>query len=135
MILIFLAAFGPICLGVIAIIWNLTGRKLPRYGLLLFGFVPTICYLAGIGILAQEMRKTACEKGDSILAAMDRYRSDHGQPIEKLTDLVPDYFEAIPGHPYFDSDYYIRDGTAIGFYAGALVTCDKSIGGEWVCDD
>ncbi len=135
MLLFLLALVGPICLGCIAIVWNPKGRKLPRYGPLLLGLVLTFCYVSGVGVLAQNLRNTARERGDIILASMDKYRSEHGQPIGKLSDLVPEYLEAIPEPPYLDCNYYIRGGIAVGFYAGALVTCEKSIGGEWVCDD
>ena len=135
LVLFLLALVGPTFLGVIAIIWNPMAPKWPRFGPMISGIVLTIAFMFAFGHISRDIHQTAMDRGDTILDAMNRYRSDRGRPAEKLADLVPDFLAALPPTPYFDSEYYLLDENEIYFHAGAMVTCIKSIGGEWNCDD
>ena len=130
-----LSLFGPLSCGLIPIAANRSKKKLADFVPILIGIVATLLIFAGTRIVSNQLRRIAEDRGDVILTCMEKYRTDHGRSIENLAALVPDYLAEIPNPPYFDSEYFTRDGNKVQFNAGAMIICEKSIGGEWVCDD
>ena len=67
-------------------------------------------------------RQLARYRANQIVAAVERYRSDHGEYPECLTQLVPQYMEAIPpaSYSFFGDFSYHKDrgegGAAVSFY-------------------
>ena len=74
---------------------------------------------------------------EPIIAALEKYRADHGAYPEKLALLVPDYLPTAPTAPEGLEYSYSSTGTSYSFsfhYTGpGMNTCTFTPGADWRC--
>ena len=84
----------------------ISGHKLWASGLVLMLLVaPVSCVVLATPVLFPEIwLPRVAERGDTIVAALRRFETDHGRPPQQLHELVPAYLAAIPGTGYWGDD-------------------------------
>lgn len=80
-----------------------------------FRLVASNLSLDFVNFFTWEKRIPECEHvGNIIIAALERYRADHGVYPEELSALVPGYLSAIPRHPVGNGEWeyypFLEDG-------------------------
>lgn len=81
------------------------------------------------------------EKGyaasEPVIAALEKFKADHGAYPDKLAELVPDYLDAVPAATGELDFSYAKEGDTYYFsfhYRGpGLNTCTYTPGKDWGC--
>ncbi|MGH9867022.1 MAG: hypothetical protein ACREAA_02510 [Candidatus Polarisedimenticolia bacterium] len=93
-------------------------------------------------ITVRLQRSASFRRGDTIISALEAYRSSSGSYPVALEDLVPTHMPTVPlsamgvlGSVPFTYSRDDRGGFLLGFPAPSFMLCAAHQAGQWSCDD
>jgi hypothetical protein len=87
----------------------------PRQSISLFLLATAIANASILGCSEKPSLRETAQRGDLIIAALEKYRADHGQYPPSLKHLSPKYIDKIPS-PTWGLREWIYEGDERGFF-------------------